>query len=65
MKPQLSGDDGVCHVNILVGIRNDPGKQVDDIVLDMPWPRAVRTIDLTANHGSVVYNSHTKVLFRL
>ncbi|CAM6098625.1 unnamed protein product [Calypogeia fissa] len=61
VKPQLSCDAGVCQINVLVGIRNDPGKQIDDIVVEMPWPEAVRTVDLTANHGTVIYNSHTKV----
>ncbi|CAM6088977.1 unnamed protein product [Calypogeia fissa] len=61
VKPQLSCDAGVCQINVLVGIRNDPGKQIDDIVVEMPWPEAVRTVDLTANHGTVIYNSLTKV----
>ncbi|KAL2619943.1 hypothetical protein R1flu_000148 [Riccia fluitans] len=61
VKPQLSCSEGVVRVNILVGIRVDPGRTIESIVIDIPWPPSVTTAELTANHGSVLYNSSTKV----
>nr|GMD97728.1 AP-3 complex subunit mu [Ipomoea batatas] len=30
VKPQLSSDSGTCRISLLVGIKNDPGKPIDD-----------------------------------
>lgn len=61
VKPQLSCSEGVVRVNILVGIRIDPGRTIENIVVDVPWPPTVTTAELTANHGTVLFNSSTKV----
>ncbi|KAG6541595.1 hypothetical protein Mapa_016988 [Marchantia paleacea] len=61
VKPQLSCSEGVVRVNILVGIRIDPGRTIENIIVDVPWPPSVTTADLTANHGTVLFNSSTKV----
>lgn len=53
VKPQLSSSGGVCRVNVLVGIRSDPGKPIDSIFVQFPLPPSVVSWDLTANHGTV------------
>ncbi|XP_057855422.1 AP-3 complex subunit mu isoform X5 [Cryptomeria japonica] len=58
VRPQLSSDAGVCQVNILVGMRNDPGKPIDSIALKFTFPQSVVSSDLTANHGSVDVLTH-------
>eukprot|EP00249_Psilotum_nudum_P016930 c26062_g1_i1 orf=128-1378(+) len=53
VKPHFTSSDGVCRVNILVGIRNDPGKPIDSIAVQIPCLPSVISSDLTANHGTV------------
>jgi AP-3 complex subunit mu len=52
VRPQLTSDAGLCRVNILVGMRTDPGKPIDSIALQFSLPPSVVSSDLTANHGS-------------
>ncbi|KAK6288499.1 hypothetical protein POUND7_000040 [Theobroma cacao] len=53
VKPQLTSDAGKCRVNVLVGIRNDPGKTVDSITVQFQLPPCILSADLTSNHGTV------------
>eukprot|EP01018_Ginkgo_biloba_P026108 Gb_25738 [translate_table: standard] len=53
VRPQLSSDAGICRVNILVGIRDDPGKPIDSIAVQFSLPPSVASSDLTANYGTV------------
>ena len=53
MKPQLSSDSGNCRVNVMVGIRNDPGKPIDSITVQFQLPPLIASADLTTNHGTV------------
>ncbi|KQK06519.1 AP-3 complex subunit mu isoform X3 [Brachypodium distachyon] len=53
VKPQLSSDLGNCRVNVMVGIRNDPGKPIDSITVQFQLPPLIASADLTANHGTV------------
>ncbi|ONK63235.1 uncharacterized protein A4U43_C07F12780 [Asparagus officinalis] len=53
IKPQLTSDAGTCHVNVLVGVRNDPGKPIDNITVEFHLPSCVSSSDLTANYGTV------------
>ncbi|XWS58073.1 hypothetical protein CRYUN_Cryun08bG0003900 [Craigia yunnanensis] len=53
VKPQLTSDAGKCRVNVLVGIKNDPGKTVDSITVQFQLPPCVLSPDLTSNHGTV------------
>lgn len=52
VKPQLSASGGICRVNVIVGIRNDPGKPIDSIVVQFPLPPSVVSWDLTVNYGT-------------
>ncbi|KAG8085419.1 hypothetical protein GUJ93_ZPchr0010g8437 [Zizania palustris] len=53
VKPQLTSDSGNCRVNVMVGIRNDPGKPIDSITVQFPLPPLIASADLTANYGTV------------
>ncbi|KAL9271076.1 AP-3 complex subunit mu-like protein [Drosera capensis] len=53
VKPQLTSDAGMCRVNVLVGIRHDPGKMIDSITIEFQLPHCVVSSDLTSNHGTV------------
>ncbi|KAG4167140.1 hypothetical protein ERO13_A13G176600v2 [Gossypium hirsutum] len=53
VKPQLTSDAGKCRVNVLVGIRNDPGKTIDSITLEFQLPPCILSADLNSNHGTV------------
>ncbi|KAM7273750.1 hypothetical protein ACFE04_028414 [Oxalis oulophora] len=53
VKPQLSSDNGTCRINVLVGIRNDPGKTIDSITVEFQLPPCVVSADITANHGTM------------
>ncbi|KAB5555992.1 hypothetical protein DKX38_006901 [Salix brachista] len=58
VKPQITSDDGACRVNVMVGIRNDPGKMIDSITVQFQLPSCVLSADLTANHGAVTILSN-------
>ncbi|KAG8081597.1 hypothetical protein GUJ93_ZPchr0285g7157 [Zizania palustris] len=53
VKPQLTSDSGNCRVNVMVGIRNDPGKPIDSITVQFRLPLLIASADLTANYGTV------------
>ncbi|KAK4275623.1 hypothetical protein QN277_018669 [Acacia crassicarpa] len=53
VKPQLTSDGGTCRVNVMVGIRNDPGKTIDSVTVQFILPPCVLSADLTSNHGTV------------
>ncbi|KAE9446645.1 hypothetical protein C3L33_21421, partial [Rhododendron williamsianum] len=53
VKPQLTSDCGTCRVNVMVGMRNDPGKTIDSITVEFQLPPCVLSADLTSNHGTV------------
>ncbi|KAJ1383516.1 Mu-like proteiny domain [Sesbania bispinosa] len=53
VKPQLTSDGGICRVNVLVGIKNDPGKTIDSVTVQFQLPPFILSADLTSNHGTV------------
>ncbi|XP_072980060.1 AP-3 complex subunit mu [Typha angustifolia] len=53
VKPQLTSDSGNCRINVLVGVRNDPGKTIDSITVQFQLPPCIASADLTSNHGTV------------
>ncbi|KAK1294715.1 hypothetical protein QJS10_CPA16g01709 [Acorus calamus] len=53
VNPQLTSDAGTCRVNVMVGIRNDPGKIIDSLTVQFHLPPCVASADLTSNHGTV------------
>ncbi|KAJ4813046.1 AP-3 complex subunit mu-1 [Rhynchospora pubera] len=53
VKPQLTSDSGNCRISALVGVRNDPGKTIDSIIVEFQLPPCITSADLTSNHGTV------------
>ncbi|KAI3890601.1 hypothetical protein MKX03_010678 [Papaver bracteatum] len=53
VKPQLTSDAGTCRLSVLVGIRNNPGKTIDNITVQFQLPACVASADLTSNYGTV------------
>ena len=53
VKPQFTSDSGTCRISVLVGIRNDPGKSIDNITVEFRLPPCVTSSDLSPNYGSV------------
>ncbi|XP_042007764.1 AP-3 complex subunit mu-like isoform X2 [Salvia splendens] len=53
VKPQFTSDSGTCRISVLVGIRNDPGKPIDNITVEFRLPPCVTASDLSPNYGSV------------
>ncbi|CAH9106994.1 unnamed protein product [Cuscuta europaea] len=53
VKPQLSSDSGTCRISVLVGIRNDPGKPIDDVSVQFQLPSCVLSADLSPTLGTV------------
>lgn len=53
VKPQLSSDSGTCRISLLVGIKNDPGKPIDEVSVQFQLPNCVLSADLSSNLGTV------------
>lgn len=53
VKPQLTSDGGTCHLNVMVGMRNDPGKTVDSVNVQFQLPPCILSADLTSTHGTI------------
>lgn len=53
VKPQLTSDSGTCRVNVMLGIRNDPGKSIDSITVKFRLPTCVSSSDISSNCGTV------------
>ncbi|KAL8130554.1 hypothetical protein V2J09_019709 [Rumex salicifolius] len=53
VKPQLTSESGTCRVSVLVGIRNDPGKAIENINVKFQLPPCIASSDLSTNHGTI------------
>jgi AP-3 complex subunit mu len=40
-------------MSALVGVKNDPGKAIDSIMVQFQLPPGIMSADLTCNHGTV------------
>lgn len=69
VKPQFTSDGGRCRVSVLVGIRNDPGKTIDNVTVQFQLPSCILSADLSSNYGIVnilankVSNKHQYLFF--
>jgi len=61
VKPQISFQNGVGRVNVLVTSRV-PQKQMEDVVVIIPFPKQVVSTNLSANFGAVRFDEITKIL---
>jgi hypothetical protein len=62
VRPQFSSGGGVVTLTMMVGIRANIGKPVDNITVQLLLPPSVVSSDLTANFGTILPNHGTKVL---
>ena len=61
VKPQMSWSQNGGKVSVMVGTKNTGGKQVEECVITIPFPKTVANANLTVNHGSFHYDDITKV----
>ncbi|CAM8931204.1 unnamed protein product [Rhodiola kirilowii] len=53
VKPQITSESGTCRLSVMVGIKSDPGKTIDDVKVQFHLPPCVISADLSSNHGTV------------
>ncbi|CAI7888609.1 unnamed protein product [Closterium sp. NIES-53] len=61
IKPQIAFVQDSGRVNVMVGVKHDPGKPVEGLVLLLPLPMQVASCDLQANVGTVAFDTVTKL----
>ncbi|CAI5535913.1 unnamed protein product [Closterium sp. Naga37s-1] len=61
VKPQIAFVQDSGRVNVMVGVKHDPGKPVEGLVLLLPLPMQVASCDLQANVGTVAFDTVTKL----
>lgn len=62
VKPSFSFSAASGRVSVVVGPRVDLGKPLEAIVVRVPLPSCVASIDVSANHGAVGYDEKAKVI---
>jgi AP-3 complex subunit mu len=62
VKPQFSFSESSGRISLMVGPRLDLRKPVEAIVIRVPLPVCVASIDVQANHGGVGYDEKAKVI---
>jgi AP-3 complex subunit mu len=62
VKPQFSFSEASGRISLMVGPRMDMRKPVEGIVIRVPLPVCVASIDVQANHGGVGYDEKSKVI---
>jgi AP-3 complex subunit mu len=61
VKPQITWSVSGGRVSVMVGTKNTGGKQVEDVVIAIPFPKSVANANLSVNHGSFHYDDISKV----
>lgn len=61
VKPQISFHENGGRVNVMVGPKNNMNKQVEAVVVTIPFPKAITSTNLSANVGSVQYDEQAKI----
>mmetsp|Transcript_21888 Transcript_21888/g.70715 ORF Transcript_21888/g.70715 Transcript_21888/m.70715 type:complete len:439 (-) Transcript_21888:73-1389(-) len=61
IKPQLTVTQQSGRLSVMVGPRVNLGKPLEDVVIIIPLPRHISTVDLTANHGTISFDETTKI----
>jgi len=61
VKPQLSWANTSGRITVMAGTKNTGGKQVEDVVITIPFPKSISSTTLSANFGTVSYDDITKV----
>lgn len=60
VKPQMSWQQGGGRISVMLGTKQTGGKQVEDIVITIPFQKSIGSANLTANHGQVQFDDITK-----
>lgn len=61
-KPQITFSlTGGGRVNVMVGTKANRDKPVEDVVITIPFPKVVSTVNLTASHGRVAFDEVSKI----
>jgi len=61
VKPQISFSPTSGKVSVMVGTKNTQGKQVEDVVVTIPFPKGTASSTLTANFGTVQFDDMSKI----
>jgi len=61
VKPQISFSATGGRVSVMVGTKSTGGKPVEDVVVTIPFPKAVSTTSLAPNVGYIQYDDITKM----
>lgn len=61
VKPQFSWHGSTGKVMVMCGTKNTRGKDVEDVVVTIPFPKSVATVTFSANCGSVHYDDMSRV----
>lgn len=62
VKPNFSFSESTGRMNVMVGPRVELGKPLEGVLVRVPLPVCVASIDIQANHGVVSYDDKTKVI---
>lgn len=62
VKPNFSFSESTGRMNVMVGPRVELGKPLEGVLVRVPLPVCVSSIDIQANHGVVSYDDKTKVI---
>ncbi|GAM29040.1 hypothetical protein SAMD00019534_122160, partial [Acytostelium subglobosum LB1] len=62
VKPQISYSNGGARVNVMVGQKVGSDKSIESVFVNIPFPKSVSAINLTANVGSHIVEDSTKTV---
>lgn len=61
-KPQITIGDHGGRVNVMVGTKNNNGKQVENVVVTAQLPKCVHSATLNPTYGTVTFDDSSKML---
>jgi AP-3 complex subunit mu len=60
VKPQFSWHGSTGKIMVMCGTKNTRGKDVEDVVVTIPFPKCVATVSFSVNCGSVHYDEMSR-----
>lgn len=61
VKPQITFNAAGGRVTVMVGTKQTNGKQVEDTVITIPFPKSVSSVNFTVSTGNFQFDDMTKV----
>lgn len=61
VRPQFSWHGSSGKIVVMCGLKNARGREVEDVVVTLPFPKTVATVNYVANTGAVTYDEVSKV----